>query len=296
MPNNVKTRYGIAEWYGKSFTSLSSEERVSCATHALGETSEEHPACPFQADKPPCSKRGGVCSIRRYTEGTDNRIGDPIDDPVITCPRRFEEQDLVTKWLTEVANFPIHDTEVAREVPFMRSTETNKPAGKIDMVIAHSHGDELRWHALEIQAVYFSGKGMTQEFQQLRDDEEDPPPFPDAIRHPDWRSSSAKRLMPQLDIKAPTVRRWGAKLAIAIDRPFFQAVGGASETPSKDLNDGDIIWLVVRLAPTKRNAFTLVRDHWEVLTLEDTKERLQAARTVSKSDFEAGLGTRLKPL
>ena len=74
----------------------------------------------------------------------------------------------------------------------MRGTSTDKPAGKIDLVVARTSGDDLRWYGLEIQAVYFSGKGMQSEFLNLRDDAHPKPPFPDAVRRPDWRSSSAK--------------------------------------------------------------------------------------------------------
>lgn len=164
------------------------------------------------------------------------------------------------------------------------------------MIVAHQQGDNLRWHGLEIQAVYFSGQGMETEFKALRDDLQEPPPFPSANRRPDWRSSSAKRLMPQLQIKAPTVRRWGAKLAVAVDRPFFDAVGGPSPQPSHDLNEGDIIWLVARLERAYAGTLELAQAHWEVLTLEDSNKRLQAAETVSRENFEIALRSRLRPL
>ena len=63
--------------------------------------------------------------------------------------------------------------------------------------------------------------GMRTEFERLALDADKLPPSPNAVRRPDWRSSSAKRLMPQLQIKAPTLRRWGTKLAVAVDMPFL---------------------------------------------------------------------------
>ncbi len=183
MPDELRTRYGIAEWYGHDFTSLGATQRVVFAKHALGESDAESPVCPFQPNHPPCSKKGGVCSIQQSE-----------------------------------------------------------------------------------------------------------------VRRPDWRSSSAKRLMPQLEIKAPTLRRWGAKLAVAVDRPFFNAVGGTSDQPSHDLNEGDIIWLVTHLERAAPGTWRLARDHWEVLTLEDSNKRLQAAETVSRENFETALRSRLRPL
>ena len=296
MADELNTRYGIAEWYGRDFTSLDAAQRVAFAEHALGEAGTESPPCPFQTNHPPCSKKGGVCSIQRYAEGENHRLGVPVGEPVVTCPRRFEEESLVNKWLAEIAGFPLEETQVAGEVPFMQSTETSKPAGKIDMIVAYVRGENLIWHGLEIQAVYFSGKGMTSDFEALRDDTREPPPYPSEVRRPDWRSSSAKRLMPQLEIKAPTLRRWSAKLAVAVDRPFFNAVGGTSDQPSHDLNEGDIIWLITRLERAATGTWKLARDHWEVLTLEDSNKRLQAAEAVSRESFERALRSRLRPL
>ena len=59
--------------------------------------------------------------------------------------------------------------------------------------------------------------------------------FPSDVRCPDWRSSGAKRLMPQLQIKVPTLRRWGAKLAVAVDAPFFASLGARVRSPARIL-------------------------------------------------------------
>ena len=177
----------------------------------------------------------------------------------------------------------------------MQGTNTNKPAGKIDLVVAKTSNEGVQWHGLEIQAVYFSGKGMQSEFHSLLDDTHETPPFPTAIRRPDWRSSSAKRLVPQLQIKAPTLRRWGSKVAVAVDRPFFKSVGGPSPNPSHDLNDGDIIWLVPELV-VDGGHHRLSRWHWEVLTLEASTEKLLAASPIQREAFERTLLSKLKPI
>ena len=178
----------------------------------------------------------------------------------------------------------------------MRGTSTGKPAGKIDLVVAKTSNGEVKWYGLEIQAVYFSGNSMQSEFTNLRDDDHPKPPFPDAVRRPDWRSSSAKRLMPQLQIKVPTLRRWGSRIAVAVDRPFFESIGGPSPAPSHDLNEGDVIWLVPELTRSSEGQYRLSRGHWEVLTLEDTCEKLLAAATVQREMFERELQNKLEPL
>ena len=285
-------RYGIAEWYGLPLTGLSAAQRSQFSALAL-QGRRGAPACPFQDGAPPCRKSGGVCSLRRYEQSADGRLGAPVGEPVIVCPSRFEEDKLLVRWLAEIVGFEPGEAMVAREVPFMEGTETNKAAGKIDLVVAKSSNGGLAWHGLEIQAVYFSEEGMQSEFESLGN-EQPTPPFPNAIRRPDWRSSSAKRLMPQLQIKAPTLRRWGSKIAVAVDRPFFDAIGGPSPAPSRDLNDGDVIWLVPELVPDgARNR--LVRGHWEVLTLEQSGEKLLAARTVRREAFEQTLRAKLRP-
>lgn len=286
-------RYGVAEWCGVPLDGMSAVQRGEFSAFAL-RGRRGAPSCPFQEGAPSCQKSGGVCSLRRYEQSSDGRLGAPAGEPVIVCPSRFGEGELLVRWLAEIVGFDPDEAMVAREVPFMEGTETNKAAGKIDLVVAKKSNGGLAWHGLEIQAVYFSGEGMQSEFQSLGDGRSFPP-FPNAIRRPDWRSSSAKRLMPQLQIKAPTLRRWGSKIAVAVDRPFFDAIGGPSPNPSRDLNDGDVIWLVPELAPDgERNR--LVRGHWEVLTLEQSGEKLLAARTVRRESFEQTLRAKLRPL
>ena len=230
--------------------------------------------------------------MRRYDADEDGRRGPASGNPVIMCPSRFQEDQRVVRWLAEIVGFPVADAMVAREVPFMIGTSTKRPAGMIDLVVGRNSDGKLEWYGLEIQAVYFSGSGMQSEFEALVSDTNATAPFPNANRRPDWRSSGAKRLMPQLQIKAPTLRRWATKIAVAVDRPFFDSIGGASPQPSHDLDDGDIIWLVPELSSDGR----LVRGHWEVLTLEDSSEKLMAAATIRRSDFEQVLMDKLKPL
>ena len=288
-------RYGIAEWFGSPLVALSPEERMKVASSALG---QERPLpCPFKPGLPSCSKAGGVCSIQLYDEGPNGRMGDSLGVPVITCPTRFEQDHLLVRWLAEIVGFSPDEAKIAREIPFMQSLTTDKPAGKIDLIVAKTVGDRLEWYGLEIQAVYFSGQGMSSQFEILAADEETIPPYPNHTRRPDWRSSSAKRLMPQLQVKVPTVRRWNSKIAVAVDSPFFDSIGGPSDHSTQDINDGDIIWLVPELSwDDIEGRFRLSRGHWEVLTLEDTNNKLLSARTVARDSFENILRERLSSL
>jgi len=279
----MTARYGIAEWYGHDLLALTDLQRQSLADTALN--GHERP-CPFRGGS--CTKSGGVCSMRLYTaDGV--HINEPAGATVIMCPCRFEQDGTLTRWLAEIVGFDPPAAMLAREVPFMVGA-TGRPAGKVDLVIAAEYHD-LRWYGLEIQAVYFSGPGMDSEFRHIGATAGSRPPFPSQTRRPDWRSSSAKRLAPQLQIKVPTMRRWGSKLAVAVDRPFFDAIGGPSANPSRDLDAGDVIWLVPEATPTGLRA-----EHWEVLTLEQSCEKLLAATPISRTDFEGQLRDRLQPM
>ncbi|WP_419854312.1 NotI family restriction endonuclease [Candidatus Poriferisodalis sp.] len=275
------TRYGIAEWYGHDLLDLTTTERRDHADAAVNR--RERP-CPYRPG--PCNKTGGVCSMRQYDEHR-GRITSAAGRTVIMCPSRFEQDHLLLEWLNEIVGFGA-DAMLAREVPFMVGN-TGKPAGKIDLVVATEQHD-LRWFGLEIQAVYFSGPGMDDEFVRYLRDEGTEPLYPNGVRRPDWRSSSAKRLAPQLQVKVPTLRRWGSKIAVAVDRPFFDSIGGPSAAPSHDLDAGDVIWLVPEVVDGQ-----LARRHWEVLTLEASCEKLLAATPIPRADFEQQLRERLRP-
>ena len=284
-------RYGIAEWYGQSFRDLDPTQRQTLARIARDGTAEA-PPCPFQHQQS-CSKKGGVCSLQRVQWAAPDRMGMSVGPRVVTCPHRFNEAGMMVHWLAEIVGFDPATTQIAREVPFMQAVANpERAAGRIDLVLAQTAGDGLDWYGLEIQAVYFSGPGMGSEFIRLSQDAQAQPPFPDHVRRPDWRSSSAKRLMPQLQVKVPTLRRWGKKLAVAVDRAFFDALGGPSANPVRDLDEGEVLWLVPAIDADGR----LTRGHWEMLSLDESSRKLLSAETVRRVDFEQALQSRLQPL
>ena len=140
------SRYGISEWYGEPFLSLTTVQRQTLARCALGH--DPVPKCPFRRGSPPCGKKGGVCSIREY-QGDDGKIETAQGMPVSVCPHRFEESAIASLWLAEIADF--EEVYLAREVPFMKGKTTGKPAGKIDLVLSRDKAAS-EWYGLEIQA------------------------------------------------------------------------------------------------------------------------------------------------
>jgi len=162
--------------------------------------------------------------------------------------------------------------------------------GRIDCVLVHPDREPLHWCALEIQAVYFSGDKMQNEFQAILDHQDDSLPFPVGRRRPDYRSSGPKRLMPQLQVKVPTLRRWGKKMAVVVDESFFAALGRMESV--QDVSNADIAWLVVGYDESAGEArLKLTRIH--LTTLERAVEGLTAGYPVSLETFEARIREKL---
>lgn len=162
--------------------------------------------------------------------------------------------------------------------------------GKIDMVLVHPDTKNLRWCALEMQAVYFSGPGMTQDFKAMKTWDNPAIPFPKSIRRPDFRSSGPKRLMPQLQIKVPTISRWGKKMAVIVDLPFWKSLGSITEVES--VSNCDIAWFVVTYEQ-ENDRLVLKPGALHLTTLDHAVEGLTGGKPTSLTTFEKTLRAKL---
>lgn len=169
--------------------------------------------------------------------------------------------------------------------------EEGEPVGRIDHILLAPDTVPLRWCAVELQAVYFSGKGMKSQFDILQGWNGPGLPWPNEVRRPDFRSSGPKRLMPQLQTKVPTLRRWGKKMAVVTDRAFFESMGEMEEVP--DVSNCDIVWFVLDFVPSA-SGFEL-RPHGKPhhITLERAIEGLIAGEPVSLDEFERRISAKL---
>lgn len=248
-----------------------------------------------------CSKKGGVCSLALYRR--DPHVGarreiNGSGDLVTLCPNRFEEADLITGWIGSTLLDDDHPI-VVKEVDFLMplgpdpndsADDRGEGVGKIDRVLIARGDNPLRWCAMELQAVYFSGAEMGKEFPAIELAAEGIVPFPVFKRHPDFRSSGPKRLMPQLQIKIPSLRRWGKKMAVVVDRAFFNTLGRME--PVSDMSNADIAWFVVDFR-YEDGRFRLIKDAVHFTTLERAVEGLTAGNPVSLSVFEQRLRSKL---
>jgi hypothetical protein len=277
-------RYGIAEWFGRDILTISQEEREELAASASTRRPTQH--CPYQTqywgENVWCGKAGGVCSIRQYERAADGS-GKSLGGQTAICPFRFYEEGTavrdVARMVLEATNF-----SVAGEVEFLRSRVNNEYVGSIDAVL-YDTANTKNWCALELQAVYFSGNKMSLEFPPLALSKT--VPFPTGDRHPDFRSSGPKRLMPQLQTKVPTLRRWGKRMAVVVDQEFVRYLG----TPTRlqeDLSLCDLVWFIVGYQPGQ--PFRILNRY--MTTLEDAVEWLTGGIPDTQRSFEARLGTR----
>jgi hypothetical protein len=321
-------RYGIAEWFGKDITTLAPEERQAFGRLAVKQSETavrdlaDAPPCPFLSTLLPgarCNKKGGVCSIRKYAPGPEKTgVTVPGDKIVTVCPTRFiqniDQDKSLFVWISEKmldTNRPI----LVKETPFLRKIsdarqpvaatqdievaedvvaeeEEEKKAGRIDWIVVNPSSmgaNELEWAAVETQALYFSGGKMMVEFQAYA---AAPAPllFPVGKRRPDYRSSGPKRLSPQLDVKVPVLGAWGKKVAVVIDRYFFENMNKLDEVYTRGderarRDNAAIVWFIVDYDENLHLRAAEV--HYT--TLDSSRKALNATEPLAKSDFTANL-------
>jgi len=201
--------------------------------------------CPFNNKVPNCTKDKakdplGVCSI--YHEGK----------PVITCPIRFREEWIITD---HAASFFFREGTTWSSLTEVRLNDSHgKSAGNIDVVLVayDAKGKVYDFGALEIQAVYISGN-VRDPFEYFMKDPKgralmdwsDQPNYP----RPDYLSSSRKRLAPQLLFKGGILHGWKKKIAVALNKNFFDTLPKLKRVSKQK---ADIAWLIydVMLPPT----------------------------------------------
>jgi hypothetical protein len=291
----------LDEKEGQSPLTKSEADRLVRLRGLLERQRTQERACPFRVNTPhaTCTKPGGVCSLQLYTDQGGSVAPVAGDKGMLRalCPYRFHQSNTVFQHIGErLLTDP--NPDLAGEVGFLESTGNldsaeGEDVGRIDMILVKSNAAEnqpMQWAAVEIQAVYFSGREMSIEFRHLAATH-------GAIsmaqegRRPDYRSSGPKRLMPQLQIKVPTLRRWGKKMAIVVDVPFFQSMG--TMLPVTHLSNADIVWFLVDFVDregVEEKVLTVVREVYT--TLESSIEGLTGGIPVSLDEFEVRIKSK----
>jgi hypothetical protein len=327
-PRVTASRYSIAEWYGRDMTTLTPEERQQFGQLAVRQSLSavrdlaDAPPCPFLSTLlvgARCSKKGGVCSIRKYAPSPDNTGTTVAADKIVTvCPTRFiqevEDGKSLFAWIAE-RMLDIPNPIIVKETPFLRKVsdarlpveavqdvtvaedveeeaEEEKKAGRIDWIVVNPSSmaaADLEWAAVETQALYFSGGKMMVEFEAYA---AAPAPllFPVGKRRPDYRSSGPKRLSPQLDVKVPVLVAWGKKVAVVIDRYFFDNMNRLDEVFTRGnerarRDNAAIVWFIVDYDAQLR----LRAGEVHYTTLESSRRALNATEPLAKVEFTDNL-------
>lgn len=297
--NDQVTRFGIGEWYGYDITKISADERKLLAVEALKtKPQRSQMLCPFQPgeERTLCSKPGGVCSLRLYEEGQSGsakKVGGVAGQLRTTCPKRFNQGWVAQKHVGNIIlkdSEPLMTSEFALAWSGSRAKGRTDGASRFDAILATwltMEGFEEKWVALEVKSTYFSGDSMKREFEAIRDGKGKRLKFPVGNRHPDYKSSCDKRLLLQLQEKVTAIRRWGKKVAIVVDRPFFTSLGQI-ETVS-DVSNADIAWVVVGYKPGPGAGSMIAVEETRYTTLEKMVEALTVKQPASRTEFEGRL-------
>lgn len=276
-------------------------DRLDVLRGKLAEQQRREMPCPFRSGPfPVCNKPNGICSLMIYND--DDGEVRPIDGERgkirALCPFRLHAAGDVFR---QVGELLLDDPTPALvgEVGFLESvgsldSDEGEDVGRIDMIMVKSNSPEghpMEWCAAEVQAVYFSGAEMAIETRHILDTG-GVLSMPQRKRRPDYRSSGVKRLMPQLQTKIPTLRRWGKKMAVIVDVPFFMSMGAMRDID--DQSNADIAWILVDFVRDEGAArFDAVIDRVIYTTLESAIEGLTGGVPVSKDEFERRIRTKL---
>ncbi|MBG6192428.1 hypothetical protein IWX64_003400 [Arthrobacter sp. CAN_A212] len=255
------------------------------------------PTCPYISAlgvKMPCNKKGGVCSIQPVTQGSGGRAELHPEGLVSVCPQRFLEEKGLMRWVAEVM---LGDSSIkaVREMSFLTSSSPTEKkiqagTGRIDWLLVDDSQPAIRYCALEVQALYFSGHNMLDDFKKYEQSGDSV--FPEGNRRPDYRSSGPKRLAPQLSVKVPLLRNWGIKTAVLVDRYFFNQMANFTETVGDNHQDrlaaSDIVWFVADYSGGE-----LVPGEIRYSSLGDSIKALNAVEVMSRQTFESKLKATL---
>jgi hypothetical protein len=258
--------------------------------------------CPIRTDTahPTCTKPGGVCSFQLYSDdgGQVHPVGGERGMVRAMCPYRFHQDNTVFRHIGDTLLADQNPRQLG-EVGFLESTgnldsDPGADVGYIDMILVSPRTQPdlpLKWAPVEIQAVYFSGREMGIEFRHIIATH-GALSMPQAGRRPDYRSSGPKRLMPQLQIKVPTLRRWGKKMAVVVDVPFFRSMGDMRTVD--EVSNADIVWFLVDFPRSHHG------EHRELVvvdelytTLESAIEGLTGGVPVSLDEFERRIEAKI---
>ncbi len=243
--------------------------------------------CPYNNKVPNCTKDKandplGTCCVRSGFGLT------------ITCPIRFRQNWIISD---DAADFFFPPDAKWTSLTEVRLKDKHGgSAGNIDVVLASydDRGRVLDFGALEVQAVYISGN-IRRPFEKYMEN-------PSAnsnmdwtaqsnYPHPDYLSSSRKRLAPQMIFKGGILHSWHKKSAVALDSSFFNTLPKLDEV---DRKDGEIAWLIYDLIhDLENNLYTLQKTRTVYTRFESALTRITRSDPGDIGEFVSVLQSKL---
>ena len=236
--------------------------------------------CPFNNKIPNSTKDKaqaplGVCSVTHQEE------------IVITCPIRFRQCWMIADHAAEF--FFSTDSNWTTLTEVRLKDADGGSAGNIDLVLCEydKNGDITDFGALEIQAVYISGNVgnpfdhyMKNPSKNCGMDWTTQPNYP----HPDYLSSSRKRLAPQLIFKGGIFHSWSKNTAVALNSGFFETL---PPLPEVSKSEADIAWFIYDVQPLSTSGvpFELKLMKTVYTKFEDALTQITKPKTGEISDF-----------
>lgn len=209
--------------------------------------------CPYGNISPNCTKDKvdaplGVCSVFSG------------EDKVITCPVRFREDWII---IENAAQFAFHNDAAWTSLSEIKLLDSDgQSAGNIDYVVVsydRATGKILDFASVEVQGVYISGNLRNSFEEYMNNPSADFAWHGRNYPHPDYLSSSRKRLIPQMLYKGGIFKAWGKKQCVVIQESFYKTL---PELPEVPMAEADIAWFLYDLIFDERDKqyhLTLVR-------------------------------------
>ena len=209
--------------------------------------------CPYGNIVPNCTKDKadaplGVCSVLHN------------DNKVITCPVRFREDWIIVENAAKFAFAPGSAWTSLSEIKLL--DKNGASAGNIDYIVVSYDPiihKILDFASVEVQGVYISGNLRNAFEEYMRNPTADFEWNGKSQPHPDYLSSSRKRLIPQMLYKGGIFKTWGKKQCVVIQDSFYKTLPELPEVPQEN---ADIAWFLYDLIlDPKDNMYhlTLVR-------------------------------------
>ncbi len=225
---------------------------------AEAKNSRKRKICPFrhaQCNKGNIDDPLGICSFGNENQAT------------VVCPSRFLEGEQIFR---DAGRLAFGSKRSVAAIPEIRVLKVevfggkSRRIGKIDFMLAvlDMNGKPIDFAALEVQAVYISGRSIRPAFDQYLKNGSLPT---GSERRPDFRSSAQKRLMPQLSLKVPIFRRWGKKFFVVVDQTFFNELPKMPTVAG--IENSEVTWLVYPF--DKRDSVVKIGEPKVVYTLWD---------------------------